>query len=332
MSKKASFLLVLTLSLMPVPAPAQEAEAPPPQETYRLANEHIANQRWQEARELLLQLWPTTRTHDVAASLGQVEYKLGNYPSSAWYMAFAVANVPPKEKPEVGERYRAGFAKAKEHVATLIVKVSPPEAEIYVDAEKAMVSPQGEIFVRPGSHSLEAMVGTDSVLQSITVEAGTTHDVELVVDVKPKPAPAATPTAPAPATPAPATEPEPEARSPLPIYAGAALAAVGLGVGIGFGLASSSSDDDAQALKKTVGSSGCTGASPSSDCEALRDAIDSRDTQATIANVGFLVGALAGAATLTYALWPRSEKSGAEVQAQALVAPNGGGLSVRGAF
>ncbi len=261
-----------------------------------------------QARPLLLDLWAQKRSHDVAASLGQVEYQLANYPQSAWYLAYAVQNVPPKEKQEVQDRYRLAYDTVKKKVATVLIKTTPPEADLYVDAVRAERGPQGELYMRPGSHAIEAMFAGQATMQSIVVSAGATHQIELSVTDKPgqaKPSTASQPTPAEQPTPPPTNEPRP--RSLIPVYIAGGVAIVGLGLGIGFELAAQSDDSDIDRLQKDLPPAGCSVPMPAAECGDLKDALDSYDSHQNIAITGFVIAGLGAATAVTYLLWPQDK-------------------------
>ncbi len=337
MPRLISALLLVAALAAPLRAHAQAAAVRPPQEVYREASELIEQKQWAEARPLLLDLWAQKRTHDVAASLGQVEYQLANYPQAAWYLAYAVENIPPREKAELEDRYRLAYDTVKKKVATVIVKTTPAEADVYVDAARAERGPSGELYMRPGNHAIEAMFGGEASLQSINVTAGATHQIEIAVTDKPGTAKATT-TAPAPAAPQqpspPPTE-EPRQRSLIPAYIAGGVAVVGLGLGIGFELAAQSDDSDIERLHGEVPPGGCGGPMPLAACGELKDANESYDSHQNIAITGFVIAGVGAATAVTYLLWPQEKStagSSRPVRFSAAFDPSGGVISAFGRF
>src|SRR4051812_47810953 len=140
---------------VPTQAIAQEsANDANPQ--YRKAFDALAQKDWSEARRLLLPLWQKAQTWDVAAGLGQAEFLLQNYAAGATYTAFALANVPPKEKTKTAERLRAALAEMKEAVATVHIAVNEDGAEILVEDQPVGTSPLArEVYLNPGTHVLQ---------------------------------------------------------------------------------------------------------------------------------------------------------------------------------
>lgn len=302
-------LLVAALSLPAAVTRPASAQVPSSQAQYRRAYDAIEKKRWPEARALLLELWSRSRTYDVAASLGQVEYQLKHYPAAAHYMAFAIANVAPKERPANVERYRQALAEISQLVATLRVSVDHASAEVFVNGEKVGVSPlASEVFVEPGVHTLEARLGTDeSVKKTLAVEAGESYSVALELGAldaetaaalsgqrsRRRASDAAPPGADAP-------------RSLIPVYVGSAVTVLGASMAIGFGVAANSAEDDVRTLRRRLGPSGCAdGTAAATDCDRVADAVDRQQSNATLSNVGLGVAAVAGLGTLGYWLfWP----------------------------
>lgn len=309
-------LLIGSIALAAAAAPPASAQVPTSQAQYRRAYDAIEKKRWPEARALLLELWSRSRTYDVAASLGQVEYQLKHYPAAAQYMAFAIANVAPKERPANVERYRQALAEITQLVATLRVSVDHASAEVFVNGEKVGVSPlASEVFVEPGVHTLEARLGSDeSVKKTLAVESGESYSVALELGALDAETAAALSgqrrsrntrgAAPARAD---------ASRSLIPVYVGTAVTVVGASMAIGFGLAANGAEDDVRTLRRRLGPSGCAdGTAPSADCDEVADAVDRQQSNATVSNVGLGVATVAGLGTLGYWLfWPEPADSAA---------------------
>src|SRR5690606_23929000 len=98
---------------------ADEDRTEAARQQYRRALEAKHEKNYEEARELLLELWEQAHTYDVAGTLGEVEHKLGNPAAAAQYFAFALAHLPPREKAETVEQLRRALRAMKEQVATV---------------------------------------------------------------------------------------------------------------------------------------------------------------------------------------------------------------------
>lgn len=290
---------------------------------------------WTKARRLLLELWETSKTYDVAASLGQVEYQLLNFVDAARYMAFAIENMAPKERFSSLERYRKALDEIRAWVGTVQVTVPTPGAEIRVDGEVVGQSPfDEEIFVTPGTHVLEAFAGQRRLAKAtVSIAAGERLTQSLDLGW---PAHGASSDGERDSKRGASAADGARARSLVPAYVGGAVTALGAGMAIGFGLAASAAEDEADALRTRIGPSGCrTGTARRADCDAASDAVDRQRRAATLATVGAGLGAVSAIATLGYLLWPSAERrhsNAATLRPAVAVDPGFGQVLVSGAF
>lgn len=344
--------LAIAVSLSPGPVCAQQtepADLTAAQRDYRKAHEAMREKDWTGARRLLLGLWEKAQTYDVAASLAEVEYELGNYASAAQYMSFALKHVLPNEEASTVERMRAALEQIRTKVGTLSLTVNQPGAEVRVDGKTIGKSPlPGEIFLEPGTHLVEAELGAEASARSVNVVAGQKYTIDLELttsapsEVAPPPGESHPPAAGAAVTAS--VNPKPldsgAGKSVVPIYAGLGVTAAGLATWIGFGIAAENAKDDADALEHTLrnefGTSTCS--QPTADrkgCKELADTIDRQRRLGTVANVGMGVTLVGAVATLGYILfWPESAaaSSGRRVYPSAVVARSGGTVSLVGTF
>ncbi len=341
------FACAFTLAFPTVLAPATAAAQEPAGDAnaqYRKAFEALAQKNWTEARRLLLPLWNSSHTWDVASGLGQAEFLLKNHAAGATYMAFALANVPPKEKPQTVERLRAALTEMKESVGTVRIAVNKDGAEIAADHEVVGTSPLSrEVFLNPGPRVLEARLPKGGAgKETLEVEAGKTYEVAIIVE-KQSAGPPATTAAPVAttqtATPPPNTPPPAPTDSArpnwTPVLITGGLAVVAAAVGTGFAInANSAKKDGEQALKAAeaeFGSNPCTPTKgeDSAACQSVKEHQDQRNSSVTVATVSFITsGVFAAAAVGSYFLWakPHSPKL------DAWFGPNGGGLRFNGSF
>ena len=318
--KPLVFSLFLGASAMTFVSPSRAQTETSPEATsvrtdYRKALAEMDKGNWQNARTLLLDLFKRSPTFDVAASLGESEAKLGESANAATHFAFALKNVPPKEKAETSTRIRAGLSSVVGNVATVRLSLNRKEAQLFVDGEQVGSYPAlAEIYLSPGKHTLEARAGTDSERRDVQAVAGTTNSMAFVL--VPDSLPSSGLSAPTPnkvdptTTPAPAAPPADESNGgarTIALITGGSLAVAGLAVGIGFGVAASSAKDDANKYRSGFPSTACTSGSTMADCKSLDDAVSRQSRDSTIANVGWALGAV-GAVTVGVALlWPGDE-------------------------
>ena len=306
------------LCLSPVVAVAQqttaEERATTARSEYRRAHEAARRSDWPEARRILMKLWASSRTYDVAASLSEAEYALGHAAAGAGYMDYALSHVPPNESAATVENMKAALAQLRTKVAVVELRLDEP-ASLQLDGQPLELGPETRLFLEPGSHVLRARAGQRAASTTIEAVAGTVHAVRLELR---DPSEAVSPRPPLRAATEDAdTGPRPRT---IALMIGGALALSGAVTGIGFGLASNASERDAERYRARLGASGCPSAA-SSECEGLRDAVDSQRHQSQLANVGYGVAA-AGLVTVGVALlWP--------TKARAESAKRGSSLAVR---
>ncbi|HKY38436.1 MAG TPA: hypothetical protein VJN18_20980 [Polyangiaceae bacterium] len=300
-------------------SPSAIAQAADPSTTaadYRKAYAAMAKEDWPKARELLLKVWNDKNTYDVAASLGQVEFKLEHHAAAARYMAFALANVAPSEKAEFIERLKKGLREVRLRVGSIRVAVNEPGAEIVAGDEVIGTSPlTQEVFLDPGRHVVIARKGERSAKADVLAKAGEGFEVTLSLPAEPPPAAPTSGLGVASPPSAGNAEAQPgdtgtTQRSVVPVLVGGGVAVVAVGLGIGFRVAAGSSQDRFEELRTKYGEEGCAGsASDSSDCAALADAVDSTDFRRNFSTASFVVAGAAAIGTAVYWFWPRSTDS-----------------------
>lgn len=309
---------------------------------YRKALAEMEKGNWQGAETLLTDLWKKSPTYDVAGSLGEVETRLGHYATAAQRIAFALKNVPPKEKAETSARLRAALDDLRPRVGTLRLSVNRASAEILVDNEPAGTFPQlSELYVSPGKHAIEARAGAESTQREVQAAVGAT--VPLSLEFKPEAVSSGL--VPATPTPAPGSSSNPakqeDSANWLPTYVAGGLAVVAIGVGTGFAIdslkAKSAGDTKLQAAKAAFGgnrpcTSGNGGGTPI--CDDLQQLQDRRQSSSTGASVSFALGGVfAAAAVGSYFLWARpTADSGRSARVGGWIGKGGGSLIVEGSF
>jgi hypothetical protein len=333
-------------SLVARPLSAQPLDQSTANAQYTRAIEAIDRKDYDEARRLLLDLWQKGKTYDVAASLGQCEFKLRNFAAAAHYMSFSIANAPPMEDPDVIERFKRGLAEAKAHVGTVHIKANPPPQRLTVDGAPFEVTAwPAEIFLNPGKHAIEAALGAS--VASRTLEIAAKGDYEIAFELatsKPRDASADTSTTPQPpVAPLPPPPDRSTTRSLTPVWIGSAVAATGLVLGIAELARASNAKDEASALRaETSSAGGGTCLSPDTGdlrtkCANQRDAASRHDNALGWATGGFVIAGAAAAFTVGYLLWPNQPATtGETARRKVSLTPAAGprliGLSVAGSF
>lgn len=346
--KPLALSLFLSASALAVALPSRaqpeaSADSTSVRADYRKALAEMDKGNWQSARVLLIDLFKRSPTFDVAASLGETESKLGENANAAQHFAFALKNIPPKEKAETTTRIRAGLSSVTGNVATIRLSANRQPAQFFVDGEEIGSYPAlSELYLSPGKHTLEARAGSESEKRDVQAVAGTSNSMAfmLVAETLPSsglatpPPHQAEPTPPpAAASPsAPTADSESSAR-PIALVTGGSLAVVGLALGIGFGVAAKSAEDDANKYRSGFPSTACSSGSTMADCKSLDDALSRQSRDSTIANVGWALGAV-GAVTVGVALlWPRDEGEKKPASARGLsLGLQGNRFLLRGTF
>ena len=336
----ASALALTSLALL-APARANAQESANAQ--YRIAFEALAQKNWVEARRQLLPLWAQAHTWDVASGLGQAEFLLGNHAIGATYTAFALANVPPKEKTTAAQRLRVALDEMKEAVGTVGVAVSQDGARVLADHASVGTSPlAGEIYLEPGSHVLEARLPNGAhAKQTLEIEAGKSYQVALVVESSSTEAPAVAANdssgavGPRNMPTAPPLQPQDRSTNWTPVFVTGGLALVAAAVATGFAIDASSAKSDAEKAlhdaEAEYGSNPCTPAKGGGSelCESVSELQDRRKTSHAVATGSFVAsGVFAAAAIGSYFLWAKPSSP----RLDAWLGTDGGGLHLHGSF
>ncbi|MFS8067782.1 MAG: PEGA domain-containing protein [Byssovorax sp.] len=279
--------------------------------------------KWEEARASFLAAWALAKHYTIAGNLADCEMRLGLYRDAAEHLAYYVREVVKDDTTTTDERKNGQrhYDEARAKVASVIIHVNVPGAELYVDGKSIGKAPLLDaLFLDTGSHVLEARSeGYLSAKSTVDAKAGTSRDVALELKradvVPPVPPPSVGP-------------------SPVWIAVSGALAAGGFGAGIGLTAAANGKSADAKTLRAQVGSgSGCFAQSISQPCVMLQSAADSKNTLSNLALVSFIAG---GAFALTSAglgVWSASSpKTGATVRVAPVVGASQGGVLVVGSW
>lgn len=260
-----------------------------------------------EARASFLAAWALKKHWQIAASLADCEVKLGLDREAAEHFAYFLRKAPESRRTaDVEQLYKAARAK----VAMLTITVDAPGADVAVDGNVIGKSPlEDPVFVQPGTHAIEARMGTTVATQQVEASQGSESPVSLSVTPKPS--------------------------VPL-IVAGASASVAAIGVGIAFLVVSGNKANSADAALNEVDQSGAPCTSPPQP-GACSNVLSSRQASDTFHNAGvplLAVGGVLAAGTIVYALVPRkphTERAG-QVRVLPLLGRQGGGLWLAGSF
>lgn len=295
--------------------------------------------QYDKARAAFLQAYALKKHPAVLLNLAQSELRSSREADAAKHFAQYLRE---NKEATAAERQEAekGLAAAKASVGEINVKVAEG-ADIFVDGNAEGRSPLGgPLYLKPGSHNLEARKDGQSAASTVTAIAGQTGSVELSFGGGAAgPIPVGPGVAPGPG-PGPGAGAPPGQGAPLPpggeppqadtggkkpsfltwaketplAWVGGGVTVLGLAGGVGFALASSSSYDDAESIRlkildkaKSEGISGPCGPPPKTSpvdfsvaCQKYQDRVDDGDSQKTWATVSFVVAGVAAAGTVVY--------------------------------
>ncbi|WP_434042352.1 MULTISPECIES: PEGA domain-containing protein [Sorangium] len=260
---------------------------------------------------------PAFDAHDRSSTA----YQQGKHALAAEHLSFALRHWPlisavAHLKPTAQQR----LATSRAQVGALAVTVSAPLAEVLV-AGKAPL--QGELFVEPGEHTLEARLeGYAPAQKTVRVAKGETAAVTLaMVAAKSEAALKAgeeegATAAPHAVTEQPAAKPgqhvpgpaRVEQRTWVPVIALGAASAVALGVAVGTTVAANDAIAATRAQRTAIWTAGggCIDAPEEyiGACAELRDGEARVDALSNAAHIAYMTSGLLLAGALTYALWP----------------------------
>lgn len=246
-------------------------------------------------------------------------------PRPADVVADAILALGPAAPAEDRARLAAELAEAKKRVATVILKPAPggaplEDGAVMVDGRHAADLPlRRPLYLEPGERqiSIEAQsrrfVPVAAKLQAGQNVAVTLREVE------------------------PANAPPPPSDD-KPLWPGIVLAGaggVGVGVGIGLLVASLNKGSDAEALGQSIGT--CDPTRLDAACEDLASVVADRNAFQNGAVVSFVIGGIAGLASVAYFLVPTPRETPesaatARVRVAPVLGPSAWGISVGGAF
>jgi hypothetical protein len=238
--------------------------------------------RWEDAYAAFLASWALTNHYSIEGNLAECEMKLGRARDAAEHFAHyarELAKDPERTPAELADG-EARFARAREKVGVVNVRVNRPGSKVYVDGKLIGTDPlEYPVFVEPGDHGIDARnEGFPPAHAAITARPGVTQDVTLTLGQSNEPL-TVVPSRAAP-------------RVPIGwVVATGVVAATGIGMGIGFTVAANGKGSDASTLGAGLGPSACFGAAASgATCTAVRSAVQDKSTLFDGAAVSFIGG------------------------------------------
>ncbi len=275
-------LLAMTLPLVTsgVALAQDDASIQMARERFQEGVKFYDQKQYDKARAAFLQAYALKKHPAVLLNLAQSELRSGREADSAKHFAQYLREnkeATPAERQEAEK----GLAAAKASVGELNITVVDG-ADVYVNGNLEGRSPLGgPVYLKPGSHNLEARKDGKSAASPVTAIAGQTGSVELSFTgpsgpvAGPTPVgpgagadPAGGPPGPVPpggglGAPPPGEPPQADKGSDKPSFlawakqkplawVGGGVAVLGLAGGIGFALTSSASYDDAETIRQKI--------------------------------------------------------------------------------
>lgn len=293
---------------------AAQTDAERYDELLQRADAALRDKRLREALATWHVAWSLKQSDFVACNIGRAERLIGSAKEAAGFLSLCLRLSPvpttPDEKRRLGQ-FAADLKHARSQVAALTIAATESGASIRIDDRVIGKSPlPGEVFVEPGEHRISAILeGFEQAHMTISVYAGEVRTIPIVFTkstprskaTMPPIVPLALETTPSPSTSHTWTKPW--------IVRGASFATVGLGLGVGLLIARGEATDTALTSKQEVrlrNLNNCTHHESDATCSRYIAAENSRATLQGAATASLVMGGLAAAATIGYALFPRS--------------------------
>jgi tetratricopeptide (TPR) repeat protein len=256
-------LIPATTFAGPDPKPADDAgatiEAEQARQLYLEGEKYYQAGEFARAEVAYRAAWAIKKHWQIALNLGDCEIRNGKHREAAEHLAYVDRTIPDKERATRKDALDALVKSARAKIFTLELTVSPPDAEVRIDAAVVSLKDGSEFFLDVGPHNLEIRktgFKTDTRTIDATAGGATTTNIALVA------------------------EGGEEARPIWPAILLGVVGAAGLGVGIGLTVASMNELD---AAEQTL-----------LDCEDLPTVcIANADSQLEASNA-FLDGSIAG--------------------------------------
>jgi len=315
--------------------------------------------KYEEARISFQQSYALKPAPAALRNLATAELRAGRYLEAARHFTTYLNKTKPSEI-DRADAVQQALAEAKSHCGMLVVETNVPGAEVGVDGETIGRTPLGRDpwLVDPGEHVVTVHLdGYDDHRERQRLEAGRTTRIAVALQSSGRVARSGALSDPTALAPAEKLASSPEGRVPdsseeayppppspdahdhstrvavAPLAIGGVITLAGLGFGIGYSVAANGNVGDRDALLASIPgpSPKCGSATPyATSCEEMQRLGDKSDAQRNVATAGFIVAGVAGVATLTYWLWPRSSRSQGMVLPT--VAPTFAGIQWQSSF
>ncbi len=179
------WVISLLIALAPLRLAAQSewsSDDGPYRELIRRALQEYGEGNWAEAKLFFSDAharYPNART---LRGLGLVAYAQRDYVNAIGYLETALVNTVQPLTPELREQIQPLLVQARRFVARVTVELQPADAELRVNEQPPARTPDGSVWLNPGTHELVARRdGYESAWRRVAVEAGTEVRVALML-------------------------------------------------------------------------------------------------------------------------------------------------------
>ena len=302
---------------------------------------------FEKAREAFEKVWRLKPQPAVAATLAEVEMKLGRYREASEHWEYYIRELPP-DRAEAEAR----LADCRQKLGSIRVSVDTPGAVVFVDGKSIGPAPVAvDLWVDPGDHKLYAQLDDrTSPEKQFAVAAGETHTITLTLPKGSASAPVSSGLSTSPVKPKPVQRDEGGVESKtIALIAGSVLTATAVGIGVGFTFKANAAEDDADAARteaaanadpdQIANDSYCSKGTPnrSPACDEITTKMEDAEAARDVALASFIAAGVLGVSTAaTYFLWPKNSKEQSASSASLVVVPVFGrdrrGVNVRLSF
>jgi len=182
----ASFVGLASVPLLPSTAFAQDdAVLKMARERFQEGVKYYDQKKYDDARAAFLQAYALKKHPAVLLNLAQSELHSGHEADAAKHFSQFLRDAKESTAAEKADA-RKSLAAAKSKVAEINVRVSQSDAEVFVDNKSQGKAPlSGPIYLKPGSHTLEARKNGKAGTVNFNATAGVTNTVTLTIGAPP---------------------------------------------------------------------------------------------------------------------------------------------------
>lgn len=313
------------------------------EESMRKGLQALAQDDLASALEHFTAAWQLRQYGIVAASLAEVEMKLGRYLEAAEHWEYYRAAIPADQE-DKRRKVDAALTECRSQLGRVRVTTTPPDATLSLDGRSlGQASKNQDLWVYPGEHELFATLeGRRSPPHRLRAEKGEARSIELRV-----PSGVVEPGSRSPAFREASSTPVTDSgRSPartVVVFGGGGLAVVGLALGTGYAVHAHRSAEAADTLLARTKRANdplaardaqCIPEAPDrpAQCDDLDAKMDDVERSRRIAAAAFVSsGVVALGVAATYFLWPR-QRAQARLTVTPWVARGARGATLEGSF